>query len=55
MQDKRVINYIQEAKKVLVNKGVLKATVLQKKIQPHDSHAADNFDWRYLVAGTLLR
>jgi asparagine synthase (glutamine-hydrolysing) len=55
MQDKRVGDAIQEAKKVLVNKGVLKATVLQKKIQPHDSHAADNFDWRYLVTGTLLR
>lgn len=55
MQDKRVVDAIQEAKKVLVNKGVLKATVLQKKIQPHGSHAAESFDWRYLVAGTLLR
>jgi asparagine synthase (glutamine-hydrolysing) len=55
MQDKRVADNIQESKKVLVHKGVLKAGVLHKKNQPHDAHAADSFDWRYLVAGTLLR
>jgi asparagine synthase (glutamine-hydrolysing) len=55
MQDKRVADCIQESKKVLVHKGVLNAGVLHKKNQPHDAHAADSFDWRYLVAGTLLR
>lgn len=54
MQDKRLADYIREAQKVLVKKGVLKPGVLDKKIQPQETHAADNFDWRYLVAGTLL-
>lgn len=55
MQDKRVTEYIREAQKVLVKKGVLKPAVLDKKIQPQETHAADNFDWRYLVAGTILQ
>jgi asparagine synthase (glutamine-hydrolysing) len=54
MQDKRLVDYIREAQSVLVKKGVLKPGVLDKKIQPQETHAADNFDWRYLVAGTLL-
>jgi asparagine synthase (glutamine-hydrolysing) len=55
MQDKRLVEYIQESKRVLVKKGVLNTAVLRKKIQPQETHAADNFDWRYLVAGTLLQ
>ncbi|MBO9565881.1 MAG: asparagine synthase (glutamine-hydrolyzing) [Niastella sp.] len=54
MQDKRLAGYIREAQSVLVKKGILKPGVLDKKIQPQETHAADNFDWRYLVAGTLL-
>ncbi len=55
MQDKRLVAYIREAQQVLVEKRVLKRSVLDKKIQPQETHAAENFDWRYLVAGTLLR
>lgn len=55
MQDEPVKEYIREARRVLVNKGILNRAVLDKKIQPQETHAADNFDWRYLVAGTLLR
>lgn len=55
MKDVRVIDLIQESRRVLVSKGVLKPSVLDKKIQPQDSHAAENFDWRYMVAGSLLR
>lgn len=54
MEDQRLAGYIREAQSVLVKKGVLKPEVLDKKIQPQETHAADNFDWRYLVAGTLL-
>jgi asparagine synthase (glutamine-hydrolysing) len=54
MQNARVQDYIHEARKRLVQHGILNNTVLQKKIQPHEAHAADNYDWRYLVAGTLL-
>jgi asparagine synthase (glutamine-hydrolysing) len=55
MQDKRLVEYMHEARKVLVKRDVLKPAVLDKKIQPQETHAADNFDWRYLVAGTLLQ
>lgn len=55
MQDKRLIEYIREGQRVLIKKGVLRPAVLDKKIQPQETHAADNFDWRYLVAGTLLQ
>lgn len=55
MQHPAIIARLQEAKQVLVAKGILKASVVHKKNQPLDTHAADNFDWRYLVAGTLLR
>lgn len=55
MELPEVQDYVQEAKRTLVNKGVLQASVLHKKIQPQEIHAADNFDWRYLAAGTLLR
>jgi asparagine synthase (glutamine-hydrolysing) len=53
MQHAPVQDYMQEAKRKLVEKGVLKKEVLDKKIQPLASHAADNFDWRYLVASRL--
>lgn len=55
MQLPDVQDYAQEAKRTLVNKGFLKPSVLDKKIQPLEIHAAENFDWRYLAAGTLLR
>jgi asparagine synthase (glutamine-hydrolysing) len=55
MQHDTVQQYIQEGKNGLVQKGILKKEVLQKKIQPLDAHAAENYDWRYLVAGWLLR
>ncbi len=55
MEQPAMQEYVHEAKRVLVNKGILKRNVLTKKIQPLEIHAADNYDWRYLVAGTLLR
>ncbi|MEP7278972.1 MAG: asparagine synthase (glutamine-hydrolyzing) [Bacteroidota bacterium] len=54
MQYQPVQNLIQEARKKLVEKGILNKKVLDKKIKPQDSHAADNFDWRYLVASRLF-
>ncbi|MDP4131645.1 MAG: asparagine synthase (glutamine-hydrolyzing) [Bacteroidota bacterium] len=54
MQHAVLQDYIQEAKRELVEKGVLKKEVLNKKIQPLSSYTADNFDWRYLVAARLF-
>ncbi|MGZ5133810.1 MAG: asparagine synthase (glutamine-hydrolyzing) [Flavitalea sp.] len=55
MENKLVIDYLHESKKILVSNKVLRPSVLRKKNQPHDAYAADNFDWRYLVAGQLLK
>jgi asparagine synthase (glutamine-hydrolysing) len=55
MKDARIQEYIHESKRTLVKQGILKAQVLHKKIQPLEAHASDNYDWRYLVAGQLLR
>jgi asparagine synthase (glutamine-hydrolysing) len=54
MQQPMMQDYMQEAKRKLVGKGILKKDVLNKKIQPLASHAADNFDWRYLSAAQLF-
>ncbi|MBO9199963.1 MULTISPECIES: asparagine synthase (glutamine-hydrolyzing) [Niastella] len=55
MHDARLQEYIHESKRTLVKQGILKEQVIHKKIQPQEAHAADNYDWRYLVAGQLLR
>ena len=54
MQAETMKNYIMEARRKLAAEGIIQKTVIDKKIQPLDSHAADNFDWRYLVAAQLL-
>jgi asparagine synthase (glutamine-hydrolysing) len=49
-----VQDVIHEAKKKLVHEKILTAQALQTPIQPQEAYAADNFDWRYLVAAQLL-
>jgi asparagine synthase (glutamine-hydrolysing) len=53
MKQPLVQEYIKEARKTLAEKGILKKEAVNKKIQPLASHAADNFDWRYLAAARL--
>lgn len=53
MEDRRVEEMIRYAKDRLVSQRILRPSVQNKKIQPQDSHAADNVDWWYLVAGLL--
>jgi hypothetical protein len=36
-----------------VNDRILAPSVMNKKIQPHGSHAAESVDWWYLSAGLL--
>ena len=55
MEHSLVRDYIHESKKILVARQILKPAVLNKKNQPHEAYAADNMDWRYLVAGQLLK
>ena len=54
MENKQLQDQIQEAKRKLVTKGVLKKGVLNKKIQPGEAYAADGYDWRYLCAAHII-
>jgi asparagine synthase (glutamine-hydrolysing) len=54
MQNETLKEYIHEAKRKLVNKGILKQQALNKKIIAHPVHHAENFDWRYLCAANML-
>lgn len=54
MQHETLQEYIQEAKRKLVNDRILKPAVLDKKIMPLNAHDKDNFDWRYLCAGEII-
>ena len=54
MQHKKLVDYIHEAKKKLVNADLLEAKVLQKKIIPLPAHEANNNDWRYLCLANIL-
>jgi len=55
MGEKRMQELIKEARSFLVQEKILNDSVLNKKIQPHGSHAADSFDWRYLSAAKWLQ
>lgn len=53
MENKQVQDMIMAAKEKLVQQQILNTSVLNKKIQPQESHAADNVDWWSLSAGFL--
>ena len=54
MQNEVLQDYMHEAKRKLVNNGILKATALNKKIMPKGAHESNNFDWRYLCAAQII-
>ena len=54
MKNAVMADYIHEAKKKLVNSGVLNPEVLNKAIVPLGAHEQDNFDWRYLCAAQII-
>ncbi len=55
LQHKQLVDYQQESRRNLVNKGILKASVLNKPLQPMQAHAAANFDWRNLCADMCMQ
>jgi len=55
MQNAMLQEYMHEARRSLVKMDVLHEKVLQKKIQPMGAHAAENYDWRYMVAAACLK
>lgn len=54
MQHARVEECIHESRKKLVDKGILKHEVLQKKVRSQSAHEAENFDWRYLCVAQCM-
>lgn len=54
MENKEVQESIQEGKKKLVDHHILQASALHKKIKPHDSYAANGWDWKYWSASFLF-
>jgi asparagine synthase (glutamine-hydrolysing) len=50
MANSSLQEYIFQTKTKLVDAGILKPAVLNKKIQPQHAFAAENYDWRYLIA-----
>jgi asparagine synthase (glutamine-hydrolysing) len=54
MHNETLQDYIHEAKRKLVTKGILQKKVLNEKIIPKTAHEDNNFDWRYLCAAHIL-
>lgn len=54
MQDPLMQDYIQEARRKLVNARMLSAKVLDKKIIPVAAYAPNNADWRYCCAAQFI-
>jgi asparagine synthase (glutamine-hydrolysing) len=54
MQQPKVVEYIHESRRKLVQQGILKQEVLKKPLRHLGSHEFGNFDWRYLCAANCL-
>jgi asparagine synthase (glutamine-hydrolysing) len=55
MSSTKMKDYLMTAKEKLVKERIARKEILKKKNQPHDAHAADNTDWKILVAAKLIR
>jgi asparagine synthase (glutamine-hydrolysing) len=55
MQHEKVQKKIIEAKEILVDKKILKSDSLTKKIIPSAAYDAKNTDWRFWMAGLMLK
>jgi asparagine synthase (glutamine-hydrolysing) len=54
MQQPQVQEHMYESRRKLVDKGVLKKSVLNKPISAQSAHESNNYDWRYLCAAYCL-
>ncbi|MFL5774527.1 MAG: asparagine synthase (glutamine-hydrolyzing) [Flavisolibacter sp.] len=54
MQQPDVKEAISQSKKILADEGILNRKAIQK-IQPHESYAAENMDWKYWSASFMFR
>ncbi len=54
MQDKRLGEMIQEARKKLVTEKILTPDILSKPIRASSAYEINNDDWRYLNAASFI-
>ncbi len=54
MSDPLILDMIREARKKLVEEGILKPEAAETMPQPHNAHEADAYDWRYFSAAQLF-
>jgi asparagine synthase (glutamine-hydrolysing) len=54
MQHSRLRDAVQAAREKMVKEKILRPQVLQKPVNALPSHAAGNYDWRYLSAASFL-
>ena len=54
MQNQGLQDYIQEARRKLVNAKILSPKILEKKIEPKAAYAENNFEWNYLCAAQII-
>ncbi len=47
--------YLHESKRILVDNGILKQQVLQKKKNSLDAYDSNNFDWRYISLAQVIK
>lgn len=55
MQNKKLQEMVHESRKKLVQEKILASSVLDKPIRALSSHAAENYDWRYLAVAAYLQ
>jgi len=54
MQNVRIAEMIQEARRKLVTEKILKEDVLTRPLHPSDAYELNNTDWRYLSAAVII-
>lgn len=54
MKHKAFIDRIHQAKQQLARAGILKKEMVDKAVRSTGAYSAQNYDWRYLVAASLL-
>lgn len=55
MENQMIQELIMEAKKKLADEKILKPNSIEKKVIHTSAYAANNYDWRYLMAGLFLK
>ena len=55
LSDQNIRKLIADSKQKLVDEKILKPEVMNKRIEAMPAHAANNYDWRYLISSFLFR